>query len=138
MLGRLVKQFVKRGARDHLSARRVQEEADLHRLFVLTAFQRAEGDGPELVRRVMAEGKDLRFDELKAEVSSNLTEQAHRAARRCGRARARRGQGAGTSHASPRALSDCVVDRLIAPRGAERRGGLLRGRALRARRGEPG
>ena len=79
MLGRLVKQFVKRGARDHLSARRVQEEADLHRLFVLTAFQRAEGDGPELVQRVMAKGKDLRFDELKAEVTSNLTEQAHRA-----------------------------------------------------------
>ena len=57
MLGRLVKQFVKRGARDHLSARRVQEEADLHRLFVLTAFQRAEGDGPELVQRVMAEAE---------------------------------------------------------------------------------
>ena len=125
MLGRLVKQFVKRGARDHLSARRVQEEADLHRLFVLTAFQRAEGDGPELVRRVMAEGKDLRFDELKAEVTSNLTEQAHRAcaAVRDALAAARRGQGAGTSHASPRALSDCVLDRLgfaprVAPSGA--------------------
>ena len=46
----------------------------------------------------MAEGKDLRFDELKAEVTSNLTEQAHRAcaavdapaAARRGRARARR------------------------------------------------
>ena len=125
MLGRLVMQFAKRGARDHLSARRVQEEADLHRLFVLTAFQRAEGDGPELVRRVMAEGKDLRFDELKAEVTSNLTEQAHRAcaAVRDALAAARRGQGAGTSHASPRALSDCVVDRLgfaprVAPSGA--------------------
>ena len=93
--------------------------------FVLTAFQRAEGDGPELVRRVMAEGKDLRFDELKAEVTSNLTEQAHRAcaAVRDALAAARRGQGAGTSHASPRALSDCVVDRLgfaprVAPSGA--------------------
>ena len=125
MLGRLVKQFVKRGARDHLSARRVQEEADLHRLFVLTAFQRAEGDGPELVQRVMAKGKDLRFDELKAEVTSNLTEQAHRAcaAVRDALAAARRGQGASTSRASPSALSKGVLDRLgfaprVAPSGA--------------------
>ena len=127
MLGRLVKQFVKRGARDHLSARRVQEEADLHRLFVLTAFQRAEGDGPELVQRVMAEGKDLQFDELKAEVTSNLTEQAHRAcaAVRDALAEARRGQGAGTSRASPsaRLLSEGVLRRLgfaprVAPSGA--------------------
>jgi hypothetical protein len=127
MLGRLVKQFVKRGARDHLSARRVQEEADLHRLFVLTAFQRAEGDGPELVQRVVAEGKDLQFDELKAEVTSNLTEQAHRAcaAVRDALAEAHRGQGAGTSRASPsaRSLSEGVLRRLgfaprVAPSGA--------------------
>ena len=135
-----MKQFVKRGARDHLSARRVQEEADLHRLFVLTAFQRAEGDGPELVRRVMAEGKDLRFDELKAEVTSNLTEQAHRAcaAVRDALAAARRGRRGIVALPAARVVR-CVLDRGILPaRGAERRGGLLRGRALRARRGEPG
>ena len=100
MLGRLAKQFVKRGARD-LSARRVRK-AICTGLFVLTAFQRAEGDGPELVRRVMAEGKDLRFDELKAEVSSNLTEQAHRAcaAVQDALAAARRGRRRG--HVTPR------------------------------------
>ena len=58
MFARLVKQFSRRGARDHLrGARRLQEEADLHRLFVLTTFHRRDGDGAELVARVMEEGK---------------------------------------------------------------------------------
>ena len=76
MFARLVKQFSRRGARDHLrGARRLQEEADLHRLFVLTTFHRRDGDGAELVARVMEEGKHLGYDDLKAEVSSNLTDQ---------------------------------------------------------------
>ena len=79
MFTRLVKQFNARGARDHLrGARRLQEEADLHRLYVLTSFYRREGDGSALVDAVMEEGKHLGFDELKAEVSSNLTDQIHR------------------------------------------------------------
>ena len=81
MFARLVKQFSRRGARDHLrGARRLQEEADLHRLFVLTTFHRRDGDGAELVARVMEEGKHLGYDDLKAEVSSNLTDQIVRLA----------------------------------------------------------
>ena len=80
MFTRLVKQFNARGARDHLrGARRLQEEADLHRLYVLTSFYRREGDGAALVDAVMEEGKHLGYDELKAEVSSNLTDQILRA-----------------------------------------------------------
>ena len=122
MLGRLVKQFVKRGARDHLGgARRVQETTDLHRLFVLTAFHRTEGDGPELVSQVLAIGKDLQFDELKAEVCGNLTEQAHRV---CA---AVRDALAAARAASPSSQSDAftkgVLDRIgfacqVAPSGA--------------------
>jgi hypothetical protein len=122
MLGRLVKQFVKRGARDHLGgARRVQETTDLHRLFVLTAFHRTEGDGPELVSQVLAIGKDLQFDELKAEVCGNLTEQAHRVC-----AAVRDALAAGRA-ASPSSQSDAftkgVLDRIgfacrVAPSGA--------------------
>ena len=79
MFTRLVKQFNARGARDHLrGAQRLQEEADLHRLYVLTSFYRREEDGSALVDAVMEEGKHLGFDELKAEVSSNLTDQIHR------------------------------------------------------------
>ena len=80
----------------------------------------------------MAEGKDLRFDELKAEVTSNLTEQAPGRARRCGTRSRRRAPGAGRGHVARLARARCpiAVDRLgiRAARGAERRGGLLRGR----------
>jgi hypothetical protein len=45
VFGRLVKVFTKSGFRDHLTARRVQEEVDLHRLYTLTSFYNREGDG---------------------------------------------------------------------------------------------
>lgn len=75
MLGRLMRQFAKSGLRDHLAARRAREEADLHRLFVLTTFQRTEGDGLELVRTIAERGEALQYEELKAEVTANLTHQ---------------------------------------------------------------
>ena len=113
MLGRLVKQFVKRGARDHLGgARRVQEETDLHRLFVLTSFHRADGDGVELVEKVTERGKTLSFDHLKAEVTNNLTEQSYSKfnAVRDALAAARLANRSSISHSD--ALANGVLDRL--------------------------
>ena len=108
MLRGLVQRFGKQGASDHLrGARRSQELADLHKLFVLTTFQARDGDGQTLVDTVLREGEGLAYDELKAKVSHNLTTQMHfmcGAVRGALRASADKGTGAHARDAVSREL----------------------------------
>ena len=108
MLRGLVQRFGKQGASDHLrGARRSQELADLHKLFVLTTFQARDGDGQTLVDAVLREGEGLTYDELKAKVSHNLTTQMHfmcGAVRGALRASADKGTGAHARDAVSREL----------------------------------
>lgn len=75
MFGTLVRVFSRHGARDHLSARRAQEELDLHRLYLLTTFFKREGSAEAVVASVLKEAEGLKYEHLKAGVTANLTAQ---------------------------------------------------------------
>ena len=82
MLKGLVERFGRRGATDHLRSgwRRVQEELDLRELFVLTSSHARDvpvDDDAALIDVLSEEQRGLTYDEVKAEVTKNLTANLH-------------------------------------------------------------
>lgn len=82
MLRGLVERFGRRGATDHLRSgwRRVQEELDLRELFVLTSSHARDvpvDDDADLIDVLSEEQRGLTYDEVKAEVTKNLTANLH-------------------------------------------------------------
>ena len=57
MLGALAKRFMAAGVVDKLAPRRLQEQADLHRLFVLTQFYKLPGNGETHLNNVLDSAK---------------------------------------------------------------------------------